>query len=396
MNYRDSELRGFMLRVSPTGARSYAITYSRRHKNQTYTLGPVDRLPLGGKDGAREEARKLLARVALGEHPAEVRARARRAQLTVGALVDDALAAKKVLVLRPSTRRQWTWIAKKLIKPALEHEPAATLKRQRIRSWGAKLAERSANNANAAFMVLRRVFSWAIQNDKLEASPFVHLVAPATNASASSDRVLSAEELTRLLVALQELPGAYSDATLLLLLTMVRREAVLGSRFSELEDLDGKEPRWIVPAERNKGGRRQHLVPLSPAAAAVFRARLQRATSDIVFPRIEHGAGKTMPWSSRFVTRLRSKMGRMPRWTIHNFRHTAATHLREHLDVDRDLVRLLLGHSLGDVTARYDRAERLSDRRKALESWATYLASLRRSAAAETPSQDARRTRRAV
>lgn len=386
-NYRDLELRGFMLRVTASGARSYAITYSRRHRNYTYTLGPIDRLALGGKDGAREEARRLLAKITLGAHPAEVRAKERRDQLTVGLLCDEAMAAKTTLVLLPSTRRQWSWIVKKLIKPELEHEPAATLRRERIRAWGEKLEQGSAANASAAFTVLRRVYSWAVERDKLEASPFVNL-PPAGEKGKASDRVLSADELRALLRALDALPGAYSDATRLLLLTAVRLEAVRGARYSELEDLDGKEPRWVVPPERNKGGQRQHLVPLSPPAAAIFARRKRKAGGDVVFP-TEAARGGPMPWSSRYVERLRAKMGKaIPRWRVHDLRHTVATHLTEDLGVDERVVSLLLGHTLPGVpgiSKIYNRAERLADRRSALQAWAEWLEGLR----------DARGTRRA-
>lgn len=80
MNYRDTILRGFMLRVSPTGARSYAITYSRMHRNHTYTLGPIDRLTLAM---ARDEARRLFACVALGESPCADKRAAMRATLSL-------------------------------------------------------------------------------------------------------------------------------------------------------------------------------------------------------------------------------------------------------------------------------------------------------------------------
>lgn len=70
----------------------------------------------------------------------------------------------------------------------------------------------------------------------------------------------------------------------------------------------------------------------------------------------------------------------MERWTVHGLRHTLATHLREDLEVAPDIVSLILGHVIrGPQASRvYDRAERLPERRRALEAWARWLEALQR------------------
>jgi integrase len=98
--------------------------------------------------------------------------------------------------------------------------------------------------------------------------------------------VLSTAEIVAVLHALEDTrsihPG-YSDAALLLLLTGVRREMVRGMTRRELDDLDGREPRWIVPGGfegRSKSGR-AHVVPLSRQALRIVR----RPRSLGAFPR---------------------------------------------------------------------------------------------------------------
>lgn len=376
-DYRDATLRGLVLRVSPTGARSFALAYSRHGKNRRYTLGPTPPLTLAE---AREEGRKILARIALGDDPQAVRAAARRG-ITVAQLVDLALAA---LILKPSTRRQWEWLAEKDIKPGLGTIRAADLTRGEIREWGASVAKRSAYTAHHAFRLLRRCFSWGVEVDRLQATPFLHLRGPAEGQIRQADRVLFPEELRALLLTLDEFPGAYADAVLLLLLTMVRREAVLGMRLSELEAMDGEEPRWTVPPERSKSGR-AHVVPLSPQAVTVIgRARARPGVRDVLFPPVgrSKGHGGHMAWSSDWIDYVRARMVKLhgaaiPRWTVHDLRRTAATLLRERLGVERDLIRLLLGHAAPGVLSVYERAERLSERRAALVSWAAWIDALR-------------------
>lgn len=76
-DYFDQLRRGLVLRVSPT-ARSWAVTWKRRGRQERVTLGELELLTLAQ---ARERARKILGRVAQGEDPAaERREAARRAQ----------------------------------------------------------------------------------------------------------------------------------------------------------------------------------------------------------------------------------------------------------------------------------------------------------------------------
>jgi integrase len=76
-----------------------------------------------------------------------------------------------------------------------------------------------------------------------------------------------------------------ADAARLLLLTGVRRDMVLGMKRAELEDLDGREPRWVIPGGfegRSKSGR-AHVVPLSPEALAVLRRRFEGTAGELLF-----------------------------------------------------------------------------------------------------------------
>lgn len=373
IDYRDAILRGLVLRVSPTGARSFALAYSRRGKNRRYTLGSTPPITLAE---AREEGRKILARIMLGEDPQEHRARARRDQLTVAQLVTLTLEA---LVLKPTTRRQWEWLADKELKPEPFGEmAAATVSRGQIREWGARIAKRSVSTADHAFRLLRRCYSWGVEVDRLPSTPFSHLKSPGKGIIRPKDRVMAPQEIRLLLQALDQSPGAYADTLLLLLLTAVRREAVLGMKAGELEDLDGDEPRWTVPEARSKSGL-VHVVPLSPQAVAIIRRRLEHAQGDVIFPPVGRSAGHGghMAWSSDWIEGIRTRMGPLPRWTVHDLRRTAATQMRERIGVERDLVRLLLGHAGPQVLGVYERATRLPERRAALVSWAAWIDALR-------------------
>lgn len=374
--YRDTLVGGLTLRVWPSGARSFALEYSRRGRTRRYTIGNVSLAE------ARKKAQQLRSEVLAGRDPQAEKSQAQHRAITVKDLTNQCLAA---LELREATADEYRRLADVEIIPAIGQRAAAELTRGEIRTLFRKIAKRAPYIANRAFGVLRRVYSWAAVEDLIIGTPFVGLPAPASEHA--SDRVLTTAELRALLLALDTLPGQRSDAVLLLLLTGARREMVVGLRSAELE-LDGQEPRWTIPAERMKAGR-PHVVPLSKAAVDVLERRKATAVEGALFPPA-HGKAPSMWWASRYVRKLRAateaqyrKLAKLPddapeavpRWTIHSLRHSMATHLREDLRVPSEVVAAILAHAPpGSAVSRvYNRAELLPERRAALVAWAAWL-----------------------
>lgn len=378
--YKDSVREGLQLRVSPSGACSWSVVYSYRGKDRRITLGTTKRVSLAK---ARARAKEVLALVALGRDPAaELQAEKRappRDPVTVADLARESLAH---LTLRPKTRAGMEQVTEKDILPALGKRLAAELTRRDIREWSERIAARAPGVANRAFNILRRYFSLGIERDLIIATPFGHVKQPTPDAS--SDRVLTAEELWALLRALEQLTkGAGSDMVRLLLLTGTRRSMVVGARRAELEDLDGRDPRWIIPAERMKNAK-PHVVPLSRGAAELVKERLDLAGPDcgFLFPAIDGRSERD--WNPSFPAVLKRRMEKIlgepiPNWTVHNLRQTTATWLRERLGVRRDIVSLILSHTITEgpaVTSVYDRAQLLPERRDALQRWDDLLVAL--------------------
>lgn len=412
----DAVVPGLRLRLTPGGVKTWGLWYrTRTGEPRNHTIGSYPALSLAA---ARQEARTKLAQIELGGDPhaalllAREQAKAEASgagPLTVERLTNRCL---EKLPLRPKTSKEWRRLAAVEIIPALGNRPAAEVTRAELRTWLAGIVDRPApHTANHAFVVLRRAYTWGIEQDLLTALPFVGLKMPAEDRR--SERVLSAPEIKAVFEALDVVghgrpleradlpkhsrktaPGwpVYADATRLLFYTAVRRDMVLGMRRSELEDLDGRDPRWIVPGGftgRSKSGK-AHVAPLSGPALEIIRRRLSAAKGELLFPMTRRGKlaalqgapalDLPMTWSSHFVAELRAAANAafgasLPRWTIHNIRHTVATHLREDLKVSREVVSLILGHTqAGPAATRiYDRSEMLPERRAALVTWAAWL-----------------------
>jgi hypothetical protein len=76
-DYTDAVLPGFVLRVSPTSARTFAVRYYFADRVRRFTLGDVCVMSLAD---ARDQARRILARAAMGGDPQgeKIEARKRR------------------------------------------------------------------------------------------------------------------------------------------------------------------------------------------------------------------------------------------------------------------------------------------------------------------------------
>ncbi len=388
--YRDMLCPGLLLRVSPgpRGARTWSLWHRTGHAGSVQRIR-LGRYPAVSLADARERARAARIAIERGAAPQD-------AGLTVGALTDRCLAWLEPR-LRPTTLRHYRQLARAEIHKYWGHREAASVGRSEVRTWAETLAERAGVQANRALALLRRVYSWAIERGLLETSPMVRL-QPPTHEEAS-ERVLSADELGAVVLALEQLIKAKTSTgkerqsrvvyrvIKLLLLTGVREAAALGGRWAEIQE--GHQPTWTIPGGlrgRTKS-RRPHVVPLSRQAAAVIRGQRGR-DAEWIFPpergaRERAEAGPTT-WENAAVRILRSRvakiLGHTPdRWTIHGLRAALATHSREALGVEPDVVAAILGHTLpggSEATRIYLRAPLLHERREALQRWADYLDSL--------------------
>ena len=246
-DYLDDVLPGFTLRVSPTGVRAFAVTYFREGKLRRYTIGRTPPLSLGH---ARELARRVLADAIKGGDPQQEKILARRKRAAGTTSFGDL--ARRFLTenserLRPTTLENWTGIVRAEVIPALGHQRPEDVTRQQVRDLVRDIAKSGRPYwANRVFEVVRRVFTWAVSEDLLAASPCVGLRKPAEERP--RDRVLSSAEIRSIWMSLDD-AGVFAEAVRLLFYTAARPREVLDARWVEI---DLGERLWRVPADRMK------------------------------------------------------------------------------------------------------------------------------------------------
>ena len=369
--YKLTDDDGLVLNVAPTGTKSWRLRFRLGGREQTLSIGQWPEISLEAARARRATARAAIAR---GEDPRatevetfEAAARAWHAHQSEGwsdvhagdvlaSLDRDVFPAIGAIALDSVTKP----MVLELLKAVERRGAAETARRLRQRIEG--------------------VFAFASAEGwcSIDNPADVGEALAALRISSRQPAIVDIAELRALLTAIDALESAAIAklAARFLALTAVRSAAVIGMRWDELEDLEGPEPTWRVPAWRMKLGvarkldrANDHLVPLAPAAVAVLRnvKMTQDESSCRVFP-IGDGA----------IGDLHARAGYGDRHVPHGWRAAFSTILNEAYPGDRQAIDRALAHQPGDMTkveGAYNRAQFLERRRFLFERWAELLAS---------------------
>jgi integrase len=330
---------GFGLRVTAGGARSFVLSYRTRDgRARRLTIGD---LGVWTVSAARTEANELRRRIDQGADPLGELQDERDAE-TVADLADRFLTEHGVR-LRPKSLADYRRIIDHHIRPALARHKVKSVTFADIDRLHRRISETAPYQANRCLAVLSKMFALAIRWRMRADNPCRDI---ERNKEHSRERYLSADELARLLEALDGYRDQRTAAIFrLLLLTGSRRGEVLSMRW---EDLDLRTGVWTKPHSRTKQ-KEKHTVPLSAPARAVL-AGLKPKPSGFIFPAGRGASGPMQtvekPWrticQAAGITNLRT----------HDLRHSYASQLAS-AGIGLHVIGGLLGHRKPSTTARY-------------------------------------------
>ena len=243
--------------------------------------------------------------------------------------------------------------------------------------------------ARTAMAVLRHMFTWAIDEGKIKRddNPVSRIDRNLPKAK-HREVVLSLNEARLVWQAAESIGYPFGTHVQLMLLTGCRLDEWASARYSWI-DLD--EALMVIPAREYKSDH-VHIVPLVTQALAILR-RVPKPTKGEYLLSTTDGRVPIQGVSKFYRIRLLDEIlaitgDKFPkRFTSHDLRRTVATRLAESLGDQGDkLIRRVLGHSDGSVTAIYNRYGYVKEMRRALEQWANDLTCSRES---EQPSATA-------
>jgi integrase len=338
----DTEVKGFGLRATAAGAKSFVLNYRRRADGleRRYTIGAY---PEWTTSVARGEAKRLKRDIGVGADPVGAHQDARGAA-TIDDLCDRFI-AEHLPRKRPLTQISYQQQIAADIRPALGRMKVAAVTFADVDAWHRKLSARAPTHANRALALLSRMFTLAIKWGLRTDNPCRGVERNPEN---QRQRYLTGAEMVRLTAALDELSdqGA-ADAIRLLLLTGARRGELLAARWSDL-DLDAGV--WTKPAVTTKQGA-VHRVPLSDAARKLLADMREQAPADAewLFPSPIKPGSRTDLKVAWEILRAAADIRDV---RLHDCRHSFASVLASQ-GLSLPIIGALLGHSTPHTTARY-------------------------------------------
>ncbi|MDD3847457.1 MAG: tyrosine-type recombinase/integrase [Syntrophorhabdaceae bacterium] len=382
--YELADGEGLILRIMPTGGKSWHLRYVFDSDQKRISLGKYPGLSL--KD-ARDKKDQALKDVANGIDPAEKadeEKRKRKEALTFADLLDEFW--ERELKKKITAADQKRLITKDVI-PAWNKRKVASITRYEAVRLLDKVRDRAPVTGNRLQTVLVRMFNFAAERGIIELSPLGGKMSRSDETSRK--RVLTDDEIKTLWNALDLEAGVdiYAGTKLalkMILLTGQRPGEVCGMTWDEI-----KSGVWISPATRRKTDEDQQ-VPLTAMMIDILKqARVFSGDSQYVFtsqrsPLYSHRKPSTAKPKENdlHVTRLSLSHAINRHWqgmgfdgerfTPHDLRRTVRTRLAE-LGIDDVVAERVLGHKLQGVLAIYNRYDYAAEKRQALERWESRL-----------------------
>lgn len=371
----DGEVKGFGLRLTSGGAKSFVVDYRVEGRQRRFTIGSY---PDWSVQAARQAAKELKREVDLGRDPMGERHEGRAAPT-----LQDLWERYQVEHLpRKASRAQADErsIWEKIILPRLGKLKLGTIDHAAINSLHRDITTIRGTpvRANRTVETLRKAFNLAIRWNWCEHNPAVGV---RRNPEEPRSRYLTKNEIAALVGALnQHSEPVSSNAIKLLMLTGARLGEVLGATWA-MFDLDNGI--WTKPSAHTKQ-RRLHRVPLNGPAIRLLiemkedAARKARndgvAMSPYVFPGaggkpltdikrswasvcLKAGLTKHVPKKSRSGKVVKDKHGKpvmvtQPNVRLHDLRHSFASILVS-AGASLPLIGQMLGHTQVQTTQRY-------------------------------------------
>lgn len=382
--YSDKSGSGLRLRVKPDGRKHWLQRYTINGKVREAGLGSYPVVTLAY---ARQVALDNRRAVLNGLDPIIEKQKA-RGVMSFAEAVDEYLKIRVAEFRNEKHKKQWRSTLDNYAVPIIGAQPVRDLAVNDILSVLQPIWTVKTETATRLRQRIESVLSWAIAAGHREAANPAVWRGNLAEILPKPDRVKQTKhhpavqvgEIAEFWHEVKQREGMGALALQFLTLTVARSGEVRGMTWDEV-DLDAE--RWIIPKERMKA-RREHRVPLSPAAVKLLRDLPRLRGSNYVFYSSKGGMLSDMSLSAvmrrmdeaahtnqskRFLDAA-TGLPAVPHGLRSTFRDWAAES-----GVENTLAELALAHNVGNTVERaYRRSDLVQRRVELMSDWAAHLA----------------------
>lgn len=345
--YRDSELKGFALRVTAAGTKSFVVEKNIGNKIRRITLGKYGALTA---EQARKEAQKTIGQIATGIDPIAEKQGMKINSMTLNDVFNDYKKARK------SLKHNTLYNYERVLNVAFYgwgNKSFLSITKDKVAKHHEKLGKESGEAyANLAMRLLRALFNFAAGQYEDAQGRSLVIENPVKRLSQTRawyrierrQTFIKAHELAPWYAGVQQLENeTLRDYLLLIILTGLRRQEAATLRWDQV---DLKAKTLTVLDTKNH---ESHTLPLSNYLYELLSSRSQKRSNEYVFP----GTG-----AAGHIIEPRKQMANVTKFsgihfTVHDLRRTFIT-IAEGLDISAYALKRLMNHKMsGDITAGY-------------------------------------------
>ena len=379
---RHADGGGLHLLVKESGARSWVYRFMLNGKSRDIGLGTA------GPDGisladARDARDALRLKVKSGIDPLEERQReaaealataqaAQVAGITFKAVAETYIGANEGSWRNDKHRQQWKNTLATYVYPVIGELPVAEVGTAHVLQilepiWKAK-AETASRVRGRMETILDAAKARGYRDGENPARWRGHIaqILPVrSRLTRGHHKALPYDAIPAFVGALHQREAVAALALEFTILTAARTGEVIGAKWDEV-DLD--KAIWTIPASRMKAGK-EHRVPLSPRAVEILKAT-QGLRKEWLFPANKGGSMSGMAMSM-LLRRMKVDV------TVHGFRSGFRDWSAECTGYAHEVAEMALAHTIENKVERaYRRGDLFDKRRRLMDDWATYCATI--------------------
>jgi hypothetical protein len=342
---RDSELKGFICKVTPRGKRVYLLYYrTKEGRERKPSIGIHGHITC---DQARDTALNWLSDVAKGKDPSQEK-KSEKTYVTIADLAERYLEEYAAIYKKPASIRNDKLFLKHYIIPNLGKIKINSLTGKDIANFHYNMREKS-TTANRCISVISKMLNlaekWGLRNDASMLCK--HIDKYQEN---KREKFLSLQEIEKLSKVLRESSINYGGTKMPSAIAAIRLLLLTGCRLSEILTLkwgyiDYKHHRINFPD--SKTGKK--TIYISPFVLEVLDGiEKQKNNPYVIYGAIE---GKHLINLRKSWCRIR-KLADLEDVRIHDLRHSFAS-IGAASGLSLPIIGALLGHTQAQTTARY-------------------------------------------